>query len=447
MLNGPLLGKIILFAMPVIIGSVLQQIFNAADTAVVGRFASSQALAAVGGNASTISLLINLFVGTTSGAGVMTATYIGRRQEERISAAVHTAMAFAVLSGLFLVFVGQFAALPLLKLMSSPPDVISLAAVYLRIFFCGVPFFMIYNMGAAILRSTGDTRRPLYSLMAAGVLNVLLNVFFVVALGLSVVGVALATVISNALNAFVMIRFLTGETGPLKLSLKNLKIHPEELSGILRIGLPAGLQGTVFSLSNVFIQTAVNGFGSKVIAGSAAALNFEFISYFALAGFVQACMNFTGQNYGAGNTERCRRIFRLSLLCAFCACMTLNFSFYAARQPLLGLFTEDPEVIRTAELRMRSVLLFQAVASGYEIAGGAMRGLGRALVPAVLTVFGTCVFRIIWVTVLFRMFPSLQVLFLVYPASWVLTDVLVVGAYFLVRKRAESGFVQNQGHE
>lgn len=429
MLHGPLPGGIVLFALPVIAGSIFQQVFNAADTAVVGRFASSQALAAVGGNSSTISLLLNLFIGITSGAGVVTATLIGQEKEEEISSAVHTAMLFSLLCGIFLVFAGQIIARPLLELMASPEDVIDLAALYLKIYFAGMPFLMVYNMGASILRSAGDAGRPLYSLLFAGVVNVILNLIFVIIFRLSVVGVALATVISNGLSAGLVVFFLMGEQGPLRLELRKLSLQGDKLRDILRIGLPSGLQGTVFSVSNVCIQTAVNGFGAAVVAGSAVGVTFEFISYFAMNGFIQACLNFTGQNYGAGKMDRCRSICRISLAAGLIACMILNFGFYLGRGFFLGIFTKDPAVYAVAEQRMRSVLLFQSVAASYEITGAALRGMGRAMTPAVLTVFGTCIFRILWIWTVFRAVPELRVLFSVYPASWILSGVLVAGAY------------------
>ncbi|MBQ7535810.1 MAG: MATE family efflux transporter [Stomatobaculum sp.] len=438
MLHGPLLGRLVMFALPVILGSILQQVFNAADTAVVGRFASSQALAAVGGNASTISLLLNLFIGITSGAGVVVATYIGQRHEERISSAVHTSMLFSLICGFFLAFIGQITARPLLRLMSSPEDVIELAAVYLKIYFAGMPFLLLYNMGASILRGTGDAGRPLYSLLFAGVVNVILNLIFVVGFRLSVIGVALATVISNALSAGLVVFFLMKEKGPLKLELRKLRLDRNQLAAVLRIGLPSGIQGTVFSISNVCIQTAINGFGSVVVAGSAISLNFEYMCYFAINGFIQACLNFTGQNYGAGQTERCRKVYWQSLFCGTLSCFLFNCAFYFARSFTLGLFTRDPAVIAVAEERMRCILMFQSLAASYEIAAAALRGMGRAMVPAVLTVFGSCLFRILWIWTVFRAVPELPVLFYVYPASWILTGILVTAAYFHVRKQAEA---------
>ena len=444
MLHGSITDKLILFALPVIAGSILQQVFNAADTAVVGRFASSQALAAVGGNASTISLLINFFVGITSGAGVVTATCIGRGDEKRISSAVHTAMLFSLFCGIFLAFLGQAAARPLIILMASPEDVIDLAAVYLKIYFTGMPFLLVYNMGASILRSAGDTRRPLLSLLAAGVLNVILNLIFVIRFQMSVTGVALATVISNGVNALLVLKFLLTEEGPLKLELKKLGIDRDTLSEILRIGVPSGLQGVVFSVSNVCIQTAVNGFGSAVVAGSAVALNFEYMCYFAISGFIQACMNFTGQNYGAGQKDRLKKIYVCSLICGVLSCMLLNYGFYFSRGFLLRLFSQDPGVLAVAEERMRAVLLFQSIAATYEIAGSSLRGMGYSMQPAVLTVFGSCLFRILWILSIFRAWPTLTVLFSVYPASWLLTGALVTAAWFktALPKMSEVGEVK-----
>ena len=308
MLHGPLLMKILVFSLPLAASSVLQQLFNSIDVAVVGHFASSQALAAVGSNGPVISLLINLFLGVSMGANVIISNHIGQNDEEGIQKAVSTAFTTAIVSGLILMCLGVAAAKPILTIMGTPDDVLTLAATYLRIYFLGIPFFLIFNFGAAILRSMGDTKRPLYILVIAGIVNTVLNLFFVIVLKMSVAGVAVATGIANLVSALLIIRLLCKEKAPFRLHLNKIGVVWSELKRMLMIGIPAGLQGMVFSFSNVLLQTAINGYGSDAIAGSAAALNFEYYCYFVIAAFNGAAISFIGQNYGAGNKERVKRI-------------------------------------------------------------------------------------------------------------------------------------------
>ena len=314
MLNGSIFDKILLFALPLAISSILQQLFNSVDVAVVGRFASSEALAAVGSNSSVISLLINLFVGISVGANVVIANYIGQGKTEKIQDAVHTVMIVSLISGVFLLVLGLMIARPILEIMGTPENVIDLAVLYLHIYFLGMPFLMIYNFGAAVLRSKGDTKRPLYCLIISGVINACLNLLFVIVFKLSVAGVAIATVIADGVSAVLIIYFLMNEEETIRLRLNKLKIKKSELIKVIKIGVPAGLQGVVFSVSNVCIQTAINSFGSDAVAGSATELNFEYFTYFTISAFVQAAVTFTSQNYGARNFKRCKKIFVYSMI-------------------------------------------------------------------------------------------------------------------------------------
>ena len=436
MLNGPLAGPIILFALPLALSSMLQQLFNAADTAVVGRFASSQAMAAVGSNSSVINLVVALFVGLSVGTNVVIASLIGRGRKDEIPTAVHTAVVVALISGVLLLFVGIGIARPMLTLMNTPEDVLDLAVLYLRIYFLGMPFIMLYNFGAAILRSKGDSTRPVYALICGGVLNVLLNLLLVIVFHLHVIGVASATVTSNVVSSFLVMWFLLHEEDEFRLNPKKLQIHRGYLMQMIRIGLPAGLQGVVFSLSNTVIQSGVNSFGSSASAGSAAALNFEIIAYYIVNSFNQATVTFTSQNYAAGKYERVKKVFRLAILFTVIGAGTLDFLFIAGRHFTLSLFTTDPEVFKYAVIRFTHILAFQWMVSSYEISGSAMRGMGYSMTPTVITIFGTCVFRIFWVLTLFPRHRDFGFLLYVYPASWLITGSLVLFAYFLVCRKA-----------
>ena len=436
MVRGPLAGKIVLFALPLAASSVLQQLFNAADIAVVGRFANARAMAAVGSNASVVTLLLGMFIGLSVGANVVTANLLGADRRDRISDAVHTAILLALCGGLFLTGFGILMAPAILRLMGAPEDVMALAVLYLRIFFLGMPAINIYNFGAAILRSKGDSRRPFISLTLAGVANVLLNLLFVIVFHLHVIGVALATVISNVANACMILRFLTKEEGEFRLDLRRLRFTKDMLLHIVQIGVPAGLQGMVFSLSNVVIQSAVNSFGSDCIAGMAASQNFDFISFSILNSFGQAAMTFVSQNYGAWEEERCRRVLRLSMAMGIGFDIVMIGFVMLGRHTLISLFTTEPRVMEYAMVRMFRTYVFHFLVGTYEIPGGAMRGMKRSMVPALISVLGTCAFRLLYVLVYFPMHRTIEVLMTVYPASWILTGLAMNIAYFIVRRRA-----------
>lgn len=431
MLNGPLFMKILIFALPLAASSLLQQLFNSVDVAVVGRFASSKALAAVGSNAPVISLLINLFIGISMGANVVISNHLGQRDEQSIRHAISTVTLVAAISGLLLMCIGIGVARPILELMDTPSDVLDMAVLYLRIYFIGIPFFLIFNFGAAILRSVGDTRRPLYILVVAGIINTVLNLIFVIGLGMSVEGVAIATAVANAISAAWIIQLLRKEPGALQLQFKHLRIYKKELKRMLQIGVPAGLQGMVFSISNVVVQSAINGYGAAAIAGSAAAVNFEYYCYYIIVACNGAAISFIGQNYGAQKYDRVRRIYRICLLMGLIGCFIANALFTWQNQFFLSFFTTDAEVIRYGAIRMEGVLLFQFIACSYEVTGSALRGMGESMLPTIMTVFGTCILRIIWVFAVMPHYTGFAHLLQVYPLSWILTGAMVIIAYKL----------------
>lgn len=435
MLHGSLLDKILLFALPLAASSILQQLFNSADAAVAGRFAGSQALAAVGGNAPVVSLIINLFVGMSVGANVIIANYIGQKNIKKVHEAVHTVYIMALVLGIVMMMMGQLIARPILILINTPSDVINLATLYLRIYFCGMPCVMIYNFGAAILRSIGDTKRPLCCLLISGVINVVLNVFFVVLCHLSVAGVAIATIIADTVSAGLVTWFLIRSNDTIKLNLRELTLKKEYIKKVVQIGAPAGLQGAVFSVSNVCIQAGINSFGTAAIAGSAAALNFEYFTYFATNAFGQAAVTFVSQNYGARQFERCKKALRLSLISGMIVTALMSIIFVAGRTPFISIYTNDSAAIQYGIIRMAIVEMFEFIACLYEIPGGALRGIGHSLLPAILTVFGSCGLRIVWIYTVFHKFHTFQVLMSVYLVTWIVTSILVLGAYTIVTKK------------
>lgn len=435
MLHGPLGKKILLFAIPLAASSVLQQMFNAVDVAVVGRFASSEALAAVGSNSPVINLLVNLFVGISMGANVVIANYLGQSNAAGVRRSVATSFVVALASGLFLMVLGLVVARPILELMGAPANVIDLATLYLRIYFVGMPFIMVFNFGSAILRSLGDTRRPLLCLVVSGVVNTVLNLVLVIGFGMSVDGVAIATVVANVVNAVMVVVMLRRETSAARLDFGALRVSWPELGKMLRIGVPAGVQGMVFSLSNVVIQSAVNGFGSAAMGGSAAALTYEQICYFFVAAFCGAAVTFVGQNFGAGQKERCRRIFKICMLLAVAVTASLNVLIVVFRDFFISVFSTDPEVVAFASERMLAALCVQWLAATYEVSGAVLRGMGHSALPAVLTVFGSCVLRLAWVYFVLPLHPTFTFLIVVYPISWSVTGLMVLSAYWRISRK------------
>ena len=441
MLNGPLFKKILLFALPMAASSLLQELFNSVDVAVVGHFVGSRALAAVGSNAPVIGLLINLFVGISMGACAIISNHIGQQDEKSIRNAINTVTLVAIISGCFLLFLGIAVARPILSWMGTPSDVLDDAVMYLRIYFLGMPFIMIFNFGSAILRSMGDTRRPLYILVIAGIINTILNLIFVICFQMGVAGVAVATGIANMVSASLIIRLLRKEKEPYRLHFDKLKINFTELNRMLRIGVPAGIQGMIFSISNVVVQSSINTYGADAIAGSAAALNFEYYCYFIIQGFNGAAISFIAQNYGAGKIDRVRRIFWTCMASSVAFCAAFNWLFAWQDNFFLHFFSDVPQVHHYGALRMHIVLALQFLASSYEIAGSSMRGMGKSLTPAILTVFGTCLLRIVWVYVICPLWKGYDILMLVYPVSWILTGILVLTAYWITIKKVQRTFL------
>ncbi len=435
MLHGPLGRKILLFAIPLAASSVLQQLFNAVDVAVVGHYASSEALAAVGSNSPVINLLINLFVGISMGANVVIANHIGQNNHDGVRRAIATSGIVAVASGFALMLLGLCVARPILELMGTPANVIDLATLYLRIYFCGMPFIMVFNFGASILRSMGDTRRPFYCLIISGVVNTVLNLILVVGFGMSVDGVAIATVAANMVNAAMVVYILLHEEGAFRLQPRKLAIHWSEFRKMLQIGVPTGVQGMVFSLSNVVIQSSVNSFGSAAMGGSAASLTYEQFCYFVMSAFCGAAVTFVGQNFGAGQKERCRRVFRLCMLMAVASTFVCNVVITVFDGFFVSFFSNDPAVFAFASERIHITLLTQVIACSYEVGGSALRGMGHSALPAVMTIFGTCLLRLAWVFFVFPVFPTYAGLMSVYPVSWAVTGALVLAAYFRISRR------------
>lgn len=434
MTQGPFFRKILLFALPLAASSILQLLFNAADVVVVGRFAGSTALAAVGSNGSLINLLVNLFVGLSVGSNVVAARAFGARDAAAVSHTVHTSILLSIIGGIVLAAVGFFSARTLLEWMGSPADVIDLAALYLRIYFIGMPVMMIYNFGAALLRAIGDTRRPLICLAVSGMLNIVLNLVFVISFHMSVAGVALATVISQALSAVLVLVILIREQGPLHLDLRALRIWPGVLRQILQIGIPAGIQGTLFSLSNVVIQSGINSFGSIVVAGSSASSNLENFIYVSMNSCHQACVTFTSTNVGARREENIGRVLGYSMLSVIVIGLVLGFGASFAGAPLLGIYSTDAAVIAAGLRRMRIICSTYALCGVMDVWVGSMRGMGYSILPMLVSLMGSCVFRIVYIATIFAQFHTEQVLYLCYPVSWLLTLSVHAVCYVVVRR-------------
>lgn len=436
MLHGPLLGKILMFAMPFALSGVLEQLFNSVDVMVVGRFASSEAMAAVGANTFLINLCINLFIGMSVGANVILSNHIGQHNNEAIRHAVSTTMLLSIINGILLLLIGLLFAPLALRAMGTPANVIDDAITYLRIWFVGSPFFMVYNFGASILRSKGDTRRPLYILIIAGVINTAVALVTVIVFKMSVVGVGIANDAAYVFSAIAVVCLLRREQGPFHLDYRHLRIYSVELKRILQIGIPAGIQGMVFSFSNIFVQSAINSYGSSAMAGASASQIFDAYCYFLLNAFSGACVTFMGQNYGAGKVDRCKRIFRICLICGAAATLIGNMILFFGDGFFLRFFTTDAEVAHFAKLRIAVTMTTQWIAAFYEIPASAMRGLGYSLQPALMTVFGTCVFRLIWIFTIHPIWPGFEQLMVIYPASWLLTDFIVFPAYLYISQKA-----------
>lgn len=435
MCNGPLLKKIILFAIPLMLSGVLQLLFNAADVIVVGRFTGNEALAAVGSTSSLINLLINLFVGVSVGANVLLGKHIGARDEENASKTVHTAVTFALVVGIAMIFVGFFLSRPLLELMGTPEDVINLSVLYMRIYFVGMPAFMFYNFGAALLRAVGDTKRPLYFLTLAGIINVIFNLIFVIVFHMGVAGVALATIISEGISAFLVFLCLKGADGVLHLDYRSLSFHKDVAIQMMKIGLPAGLQGCIFSVSNVLIQSSVNSFGSIAMAGNTASANLEGFVYNAMNSLYQTSLSFTSQNMGAKKYKRVDKILIECLVIVMIVGIVMGGGAYLIGTSLLSIYSSDPQVISYGLLRMSLICVPYFLCGMMDVFVGSLRGMGYSVMPMLVSLTGACLFRIIWIFTIFATNRSLFVLYFSYPVSWALTATAHLICYMIVRKK------------
>lgn len=444
MCSGSILKKMLMFTLPLMLSSILQLLFNAADIVVVGRFAGDNSLAAVGSTTALINLLTNLFVGLSIGANVTAARNYGGKREDALSRTVHTAVTISIISGVILTVIGVVGTKEMLRLMSTPDEIIDLAADYLRIYFAGITATTIYNFGSALLRAIGDTKRPLYYLLAAGAVNVVLNLLFVIVFKMDVSGVALATIISESLSAFLVIRCLMRETGAIKLELKKLRVHKAELISIIRIGLPAGFQGIVFALSNVVIQSSVNLFGNIVVAGNSAAANIEGFVYMAMNSFYQATLSFMSQNFGAGEYKRLNKILACGELCVVAVGLVLGNAAVLFGNQLLSIYSDSPEVIAAGMVRLHYISKVYFLCGIMDVLVGALRGIGYSVLPMVVSLLGACGLRLLWIATVFQIpqFHKVEVVYLSYAITWIITAGVHFLCYVIVRKRVTRKYEQ-----
>ncbi len=436
--TGPFWKKIWLYTVPIILTGLLQLLFNAADMVVVGRFAGQEALGAVGATGALINLMVNLFMGLSVGAGVAVAQGIGARDDQAVHRTVHTAIPAAFLGGMILTVVGITFSPFLLSLMDTPGDVIDLSALYMRIYFAGIIPMLLYNFGASILRAAGDTRSPLIFLSIAGVVNVLLNLVFVIVFHMSVAGVALATVLSQLLSCVLVFVALMKRQDGCKLVWRKLKLYPVALAKIVRIGLPAGIQGSLFSISNVIIQSSINSFGTVVLSGNTAAGNIEGFVYVGMNAFHQTAMNFMGQNMGARKYENFGKILRICLLSVGGIGLILGGACYLFARPLLSIYlTNEAAAISYGITRMSFVCVIYFLCGLMDVMSGVLRGMGCSVAPMLVTVLGVCGFRLAWIYTIFRMeqFHTLESLYISYPISWILTFAALLCVFFVVKRK------------
>jgi putative MATE family efflux protein len=438
MCSGSIVGKMLLFAVPLIFSSVLQLLFNAADVVIVGKFAGDNALAAVGSTGALINLLVNVVMGLSVGTNVLVARHFAAKEEEEVSKAVHTSMVISLIGGVFLTIIGLIFAPKILVLMDTPEgEVRDLATLYLRIYFLGIIASVVYNFGSAVLRAIGDTVRPLIFLFISGVVNVGLNLFFVVKLDMSVDGVAIATVVSQCISAVCVVVVLLTEKSSVRLEFKKLKISKDKLIQILKIGLPAGIQGSLFSLSNVALQSSVNYFGETVIAGNSAAGNLEGFVYVSMNAFHQAAISFVGQNVGAGQYKRVNKVLYSALGCVTAVGLVLGLGLWMFGEPLLSLYTGNPEVIKAGMVRLSMISTVYFLCGIMDVMVGALRGLGKSVMPMIVSLIGACGFRLLWVATVFQLpqFKHIETVYISYAISWIITAATHMVCYIVTRKK------------
>jgi len=440
MTEGPLTTKIIKFTIPVMLSGILQLLFNTADVIVVGRFTGKTALAAVGSTGSLINLLVSLFMGLSIGTNVLVARYQGAKDDKAVSETVHTSIALGIVGGLILLIIGIVATRPLLEMMATPEDVIDQSTLYMRILFFGMPLNLILNFGAAILRAIGDTKRPLYYLTIAGVINLFLNIFLVTVFSLGVAGVAIATVISEGVSCVLILLCLKHETGAIRLYFNRIKINPSKCVDIMKIGLPAGLQGCIFSISNVLIQSSVNSFGSTVMAGNTAASNIEGFVYVSMNSLHQTCISFTSQNFGAGKFKRIRKVLINCLIIVAITGLILGNSAYFFGKFLLSAYNNEAEVISYGLIRLSIISTMYFLCGLMDVMVGAMRGIGYSILPMIVSLVGACGLRILWIYTVFVKFRTLDILFISYPVTWTITFLSHLVCYYIVTRKYKDKF-------
>ena len=435
MTKGPWLKKILIFSLPLMLTGLLQMVYNTADIVVVGRFAGPASLAAVGATSSLVNLILNIFLGTAMGSGVMSARYIGAEDEDRLSKCVHTAMSLSIICGIFVSIFGFFMSERLLMLMDSPADVLPLSKLYLQIYFLGAPASLVYNFGAAIVRLTGDTKRPLYILTSTGLVNIGLNLLLVINFHMDVAGVAIATITAQYISAILIVIRLFRIEGACRLSLKKLKIHTNELKKILLIGVPAGIQNSLFSFSNVVIQSTVNSFGSTAMSGITAGSNFESFVYICTNAISQTTMTFSSQNMGARKYDNLGKIYKLCILLSILIGGGLSAVGVIFRNQVVGIFSTDPEVIEIGAARLAMILPFYSFCSLMDVGGGQLRGMGKSFEPMIITLLGSCGIRLLWVFLFFPKNPTLLYLYWAYPISWSVTFFVLFAFYFIIKRK------------
>ncbi|MBD5158405.1 MAG: MATE family efflux transporter [Butyrivibrio sp.] len=440
MCNGPILKKMLLFAFPLMLSSMLQLLFNAADIIVVGSYCGDNSLAAVGSNSALINLLTNVFIGLSIGANVLMAKFYGAGHSKSMDETLHSAMLLSLVSGIILTVIGEIFARQLLILMRTPPAILDLATVYLRIYFIGMPAMMIYNFGSAIMRAVGDTQRPLYFLLAAGVINVALNLLLVICFKMDVAGVAIATVMSQTVSAALVVICMMRDKGAIHFEPKRMRLKKDKVLGIIRVGLPAGFQGSIFSLSNVFIQSSINTFGEVVVAGNSAAANIEGFVYMGMNAFHHATLSFTGQNMGAGRYDRIKRVLFTGLACVSVTGLALGWLAVLFGKPLLGIYTDNPAAIEAGMVRLLMICGPYLLCGVMDVMVGSIRGMGYAILPMSISLVGACGLRLVWLATVYQIprFHTTQVIYMSYPVTWAITflaDVICFIIIWQIRKR------------
>lgn len=433
LLEGPLVPAIMMFAIPMILTSSLQQLFNAADIVVCGKFVGSIALAAVGANSQIVNLFVNSFLGLSVGTNVMIANYIGAGKKEKIHNVVQTSMTFAYIFGIALMIIGLMISRNILMFLGTPEEILVPATTYLRILFIGIPFVVVYNFGAAVLRSIGDTKRPLFILFLTGILNIVLNVIFVVKFKLGVTGVAIATAVSNAVSSIVVVILLIQERSEVRYNLKELIIVKDSLIKIMRIGIPSAISGMVFSISNLCVQSAINSLGTNTIAANTAALNIESFPIYVSNSFSQACITILSQNFGAEKFDRCKKIVNLCILLGMSICLVLSVLIKTFDFLVLSIFTNEQEVMDIAKIRINIVTIPTFIQVIYDTYGAALRALKHPYLQTVAVFFGIIVFRLLWIFFVFPFHRSFVTVCAVYPISWI---ILIIFLFFAYRKIA-----------